>query len=170
MDKQYPIGKFSYNGPLSHDDRNHAIEQISTLADRLTDLVAPFNDKLMDTPYRKGGWTARQVIHHLMDSHLNAYARFKHAITEDHPTIKTYDQDDWANLPDSHLPIEVSVHALHGIHKRLGYLLAGLEEEVFNRTFNHPEHGDITIDYLVALYAWHGDHHLEHIKLSLHDD
>lgn len=169
IDKQFPIGRFSYNGLLSEHDRRHAIEQISTLGTRLVELLSGYSDSLMDTPYRPGGWTARQVIHHLFDSHMNAYMRVKLALTEENPTIKPYNQDSWALLQDAKMPVEVSVSALVGLHTRLGYLLASLHPEDFTKTLVHPENGPMTIDRLVALYSWHGDHHLEHIRLSLHD-
>ncbi|TNE73554.1 putative metal-dependent hydrolase [bacterium] len=169
-DKQFPIGKFTYSGLMSDSERRMAIEQISTLGERLIQLLASYNDSLMDTPYRKGGWTARQVIHHIFDSHANAYCRFKLALTEDNPTIKAYKQDAWAELPDSKLPVEISAKAIAGIHARLGYLLTSLDTSDFEKTINHPENGIMSIDKLTAMYAWHGEHHLEHIRLSLHDD
>lgn len=169
IDKQFPIGRFSYNGLLSETDRRHAIEQISTLGIRLVNLLSGYSDSLMDTPYRPGGWTARQVIHHLFDSHMNAYMRVKSAITEENPMAKVYNQNDWANLADSKMPVEVSVSALVGLQARLGYLLASLEPQQFERCINHPERGLMSLDNIVAMYAWHGDHHLEHIRLSLHD-
>lgn len=169
-DKVFPIGKFTYSGKLNEHDRHHAIELITTLGERLTALLSAYDDKLMDTPYRPGGWTARRVIHHLFDSHCQAFSRIKFALTEDNPTIKAYDQDAWAHLSDSDLPVSFSAAALVGLHKRWGYLLASLTPEQFDRTLQHPERGQITVDYLTALYAWHGEHHLEHIKLSLHDE
>lgn len=168
-DKVFPTGKFVYSGKLNEHDRHHAIELISTLGERLSDLLSTYNDSLMDTPYRPGGWTARKVVHHLFDSHAQAYSRIKLTLTEDKPTIFAYNQDEWANLPDSTLPVSVSASALLGLQKRLGFLLASLTNEQFDRKLVHPERGEITIDYLTALYAWHGEHHLEHIRLSLHD-
>jgi hypothetical protein len=169
VDKQFPIGKFTYAGPLSEHDRLHAIELISTLGSRLIELLSGYSDHLMDTPYRPGGWTARQVIHHLFDSHAHAYIRIKYALTEENPSVKAYHQDQWANLADSKMPVHVSAAAIGGLQARLGFLLASLNPEEFERTLVHSERGQITIDYLTALYAWHGEHHLEHIRLSLHD-
>ena len=168
-DKQFPIGKFTYSGPLDEQARLHAIELISTLGSRLIELLSGYSDRLMDTPYRPGGWTARQVVHHLFDSHANAYMRIKFALTEDNPTIKAYNQDDWAGLADSKMPVHVSASAIGGLQARLGFLLASLDHEDFEKILQHPERGEITVDYLTALYAWHGEHHLEHIRLSLHD-
>ncbi len=169
-DKQFPIGRFTYTEFMSESDRRRAIEQISTLGDRLIELCASYSDSLMDTPYRTGGWTARQVIHHLFDSHINAYCRVKLALTEENPTIKPYDQNAWVHLHDATLPVEVSVKAIAGVQAHLGYLLAALSEDDFKRTIYHPENGEMTVDKLTAMYAWHGEHHLEHVRLSLHDD
>lgn len=161
---QYPIGKFSFNNDLTRDSRKKHIEEIEVLPLRLKSAVKGLDDEQLDTPYRQGGWTVRQVIHHIPDSHLNAYVRIKLALTEDEPAIKPYDEKEWAKLKDYNLtPVEVSLDLLEAVHKRWVILLNSLEEYDFSKKFNHPETGLISLDYTVAHYAWHGNHHLAHI-------
>jgi uncharacterized damage-inducible protein DinB len=126
--------------------------------------VAGLRADQLDTPYREGGWTVRQVVHHVSDSHLNAYIRFKWALTEAAPTIKPYDETAWATLPDSLLtPVEISLTLLESLHARWTVLLRSLTAEDFQRTFNHPQSGPHDVDWLLGLYSWHGNHHMAHI-------
>jgi len=126
--------------------------------------VENLSDEQLNTPYREGGWTIRQVVHHLPDSHLNSYVRFKLALTEDNPKVKTYEEHLWAELKDTfETPIEVSLNLINSLHKRWVVLLKSLSDEQFERTFNHPEWGNIPLDKTLALYAWHSRHHLAHI-------
>lgn len=160
----YPIGKFKYEGPLTYAQREHMISEIEEAPARLRTAVAGLDDALLDTPYREGGWTVRQVVHHLADSHLNAYVRFRLALTEEQPLIKTYDQERWAQLADARTaPVEPSLRLFDSLHFRLTLLLKSLEAKDFERTINHPEHGVVRLEQYLALYAWHGRHHVGHI-------
>jgi uncharacterized damage-inducible protein DinB len=169
-DLQYPVGKFEWSGPATPEQRKRLIAEIEAAPAKLRAAVKGLSAKQLDAPYRPGGWTSRQVIHHVPDSHLNAYVRFKLALTEDQPTIKPYDQDRWANLADAReTPIEVSLALLESVHARWVTILRSLSAEDFARTFRHPEY-DVpqTLDRTLALYAWHGAHHTAHIT-SLRD-
>jgi uncharacterized damage-inducible protein DinB len=140
------------------------MEAIAGLPARMRRAVAGLTDQQLNTPYREGGWTVRQVVHHVPDSHLNAYIRFKLAVTEQNPTIKPYDETAWAQLKDSELtPIEVSLALLESLHARWTVLLRSLSESDFQRKFVHPESGPHDLDWLLGLYAWHGNHHVAHI-------
>lgn len=163
MDLQYPVGKFQWPGSLTAGERNALIDEIAATPGKVRAAVAGLSDAQLDTPYRPGGWTARQVVHHMADSHMNSYIRTKLALTESEPTIKPYEQDLWAKLPDSTLPVEVSLNILDGLHQRWVVLLRSLSEEDFARTFVHPELGPMVLDKNIALYAWHGRHHTAHI-------
>jgi uncharacterized damage-inducible protein DinB len=164
-DPRYPIGKFEPPSSVDEKMRKEFIEQIESAPAKLKAAVRGLSDEQLDTPYRDGGWTVRQVVHHLPDSHLNAYIRFKLALTEDNPTIKPYDQELWANLTDSRTaPIEMSVALLESVHKRWVTLLEAMKPEDFSRTFFHPEYQEkVTLDSTLALYAWHGRHHVGQI-------
>jgi len=140
------------------------LEQIAQTPAKLRGAVAGLADAQLDTPYRPDGWTVRQVVHHVPDSHLNSYVRFKLALTEDDPTIKTYAEDRWAELADSKAtPIEVSLTLVDSLHDRWMRLLRSLTPEEWKRTFRHPELGPMTLEKTLALYAWHGRHHVAHI-------
>ncbi|MEK6570441.1 MAG: YfiT family bacillithiol transferase, partial [Bacteroidota bacterium] len=140
------------------------IQHLADAPANLRGAVRGLSDRQLDTPYRPGGWTVRQVVHHVPDSHLNAYIRFKLALTENEPTIKPYEQQLWAELPDARTgPIEMSLALLEALHKRWVLLLQSLNPSDFNRTFRHPELGLMTLDRTLALYAWHGRHHVAHI-------
>ncbi len=168
-DLRYPIGEFVYPDPFTADERLRSIERIAALPSKLTDAVRGLTDGQLDTPYREGGWTVRQVVHHLPDSHLNAYVRIKLALTEDHPTIRPYFEDRWAELPDSSRPIGGSLELLARLHERWVGLLTALPASGFARTYYHPENdADFTLDRAVAIYAWHGDHHVAHITSLRH--
>ena len=162
-DLRYPIGPFAAPSRLDAAARADAIETIAATPARLREVVADLSDAQLDTPYRPGGWTVRQLVHHVPDSHLNAYIRFKLSLTEDHPTIKPYDQEAWATLADSTGPIGPPLQMLDLLHERWVRVLRAMSGADFDRTFVHPEEGVLTLDTLLALYAWHGPHHVEHI-------
>jgi len=163
-DLRYPIGKFHRKSELTDADRAELIAQIADAPARLRQAVKGLTPDQLDTPYRPEGWTVRQVVHHVPDSHMNSYVRFKLALTEDQPTIKTYDEALWAALPDSkNTPVETSLTLLESLHDRWVNLLRSMSASDFARRVNHPEHGLIDLDYLLALYAWHGRHHVAHI-------
>lgn len=149
---------------LTPAERQELIDDIAAAPQRMREVARDLTPAQLDTPYREGGWTVRQVIHHVPDSHLNAYIRLKLALTENEPTIKPYDEAAWATLPDvSDTPIETSLTLLESLHDRWTRLLRSLDEKQFSLPFRHPEHGTMTIDWLVGLYAWHGRHHAAHI-------
>ena len=163
-DLRYPIGKFSYTAGSTEERRRLWIDEIAKTPDRLREAVAGMSDDQLDTPYRPEGWTVRQVIHHLPDSHLNSYTRFRLALTEDNPLIKPYYEDRWANLPDARTsPVECSLDLLDGLHRRWVLLLNSLAGADLKRKFQHPELGEVTLEKNLALYAWHGRHHVAHI-------
>jgi len=163
-DPRYPIGPFTPDPNPTPESRARHMEVIAGLPDRMRQAVAGLKPAQLDTPYREGGWTVRQVVHHVPDSHLNAYIRFKLAVTEENPTIKAYDESAWAALKDSEqTPIEVSIALLDSLHQRWTVLLRSLKPEDFQRKFVHPESGPHDLDWLLGLYAWHGQHHVAHI-------
>jgi uncharacterized damage-inducible protein DinB len=163
-DLRYPIGKFTYDGPLTEAQRQEALNNIAETPEKLRAAVRGLSDAQVDTPYRPGGWTVRQVVHHVPDSHLNSYIRFKLALTEHEPTIKPYAEDRWAELADTRsTPIEVSLTLLDSLHDRWVGLLQSLGPEDWKRTFRHPELGLMTLEKNLALYSWHGRHHVSHI-------
>jgi len=164
MDLSYPIGKYEHKASLTPAERETAIAQIAAAPKCLRDAVAGLSHQQFDTPYRPGGWTVRQVVHHVPDSHLNSYVRFKLALTENEPTIRPYDEALWAKLRDSRdTPVEVSLSLLESLHHRWEVLLRSLGPEDFSRRLRHPEHGPMTLDDLLGSYAWHGRHHVAHI-------
>jgi hypothetical protein len=168
-DPRYPIGKFERRDQLTSEERRSMIDQISTAPTHMRDAVTGLTPAQLDTPYRDGGWTIRQVVHHVPDSHVNAYCRFKLALTEDAPTIRPYDEGRWAELADSHeTPIKTSLAMLESLHYRWVCLLRSMKPADFQRKLNHPESGTMTVDNLLATYAWHGRHHVAHIT-SLRD-
>ncbi len=162
---RYPIGKFSVKRPISSEQVDSFIADIAALPEQLRKAVAGFSDEQLDTPYRPGGWTVRQVIHHLADSHINSMMRFKLALTEDKPVIKPYYEDRWAKLEDGNkAPVEMSLQLLEGLHQRWVILLKSLSPEDLDKTFVHPEQGkEVPLDINIALYSWHCNHHLAHI-------
>lgn len=164
-DLKYPIGKFNNPAEVTNALRKEFIERIALFPEKLCKAIEGLDDAQLDTPYRSGGWTLRQVVHHCADSHMNCLMRFKLALTEDKPVIKAYREAAWAELPDSNeMHLEYAIIMLIGIHKRLTYLLNSMREENFSRSFIHPDKGrEIGLDENLALYAWHGDHHLAHI-------
>jgi uncharacterized damage-inducible protein DinB len=163
-DARYPIGKFHYDGPPNEEQKQEFLDDIARTPVNLRAAVNDLSEVQLDTPYRPGGWTVRQVVHHVPDSHMNSYMRFKLALTEDEPTIKPYAEDRWAELADSKAtPIEVSLTLLDSLHDRWVRLLRALEPEDWKRTFRHPDLGAMTLEKTLALYAWHGKHHVAHI-------
>ncbi|WP_163099969.1 YfiT family bacillithiol transferase [Peribacillus alkalitolerans] len=162
-DLRYPIGKYVFNEEISRETIDTWIEEIYNTPTKLRQAVQNLGDNQLDTPYRPEGWTIRQVIHHLVDSHMNSYVRFKLALTEDNPTIKPYSEDRWAELPDSKLPIEISLDLLGALHKRWVYVLRNISPTELKKTFQHPDSGEITLEQNIGLYDWHCRHHIAHI-------
>ncbi|HWR36427.1 MAG TPA: bacillithiol transferase BstA [Clostridia bacterium] len=162
-DARYPIGKFTWAGPNTESDRKCYIDQIEQAPVQLRAAVFGLTDQQLDTPYREGGWTVRQVVHHVADSHMNAYIRFKLALTENEPTVKPYDEKAWAEQPDSKLPVEVSLQLFDRLHQRFTTILRSMKPADFDRKLRHPELGEVVLDRYVAMYAWHGKHHVAHI-------
>ena len=163
-DPRYPIGKFQPAADLSDEQRRELIQQIVEAPVKLRAAVQGMSDHQLDTPYREGGWTVRQVAHHMPDSHLNAYIRTKLALTENEPTIKPYEEKLWAELIDGRtMPTEPSLQMLESLHERWVVLLRSLKASDFSRTFRHPQSGVKNIGWLLQLYAWHGRHHVAHI-------
>jgi uncharacterized damage-inducible protein DinB len=164
MDLHYPIGKYEAKASLTPAERGDAIAQIAETPKRMREAVGGLSGGQLDMPYRPGGWTVRQVAHHVPDSHMNAYVRLKLALTENEPTIKPYEEGLWAELPDSReTPVEVSLALLEALHHRWDVLLRSLQPEDFARRLRHPELGPMTLDDMVGHYAWHGRHHVAHI-------
>ncbi len=163
-DLSYPIGKFNGNYNPTPELRREFIDAISTLPPNLTAAVQGLNDEQLDTPYRPEGWTVRQTVHHIADSHLNSFCRFKLALTEDEtPTIRPYYEDRWAELADSQMPVDLSLKIIDGLHSRWASLLNSMTDTDFERRFNHPESGEWTLEKALAMYAWHSRHHTAHI-------
>jgi uncharacterized damage-inducible protein DinB len=171
-DLRYPIGKFHYEAPLpqeqnagqKEEQKQRYFSDIEQAPANLRAAVKDLSPQQLDTPYRPEGWTVRQVVHHVPDSHMNAYVRFKLALTEDEPTIKPYAEDKWAQLADTALtPIEVSLALMESLHTRWMQLLRSLKPEDWKRTFRHPEMGLVSLEKSLALYSWHGRHHVAHI-------
>lgn len=166
MNLSYPIGKFTFPESCSPEQRAVWIEEIRAAPAHLKTAVSGLSPSQLDTPYRPGGWTVRQVVHHLPDSHINAFVRFKLGLTEDFPTIRPYDDQLWAMLPDVQAtPVEVSLALLEALHERWVYLLLNTSAEAFLRKIRHPALGEIRLDQLLAMYAWHGRHHVAHVRL-----
>jgi uncharacterized damage-inducible protein DinB len=163
-DLRYPVGKFEYQGSLTEAQRSALIQQIADTPASLRSAITALSETQIDTPYRLGGWTVRQVVHHVPDSHMNSYVRFKLALTEEEPTIKPYYEDRWAELADTKAtPLEVSLALLENLHDRWVRLLNSLTPEEWKRTLRHPEFGLMTLEKTLAMYAWHGRHHVAHI-------
>jgi uncharacterized damage-inducible protein DinB len=161
---QYPIGRFQWTGKSSEADRPGWIRSIARTPSALCDAVAGLNPGQLDTRYRKGGWTIRQVVHHYADDHMNSYVRFKLALTEDAPLIKGYSESSWAELPDARSgPVEPSLQLLAALHERWVMAWESLEESEWERTFVHPGRGPLSLHQLASLYAWHGQHHVAQI-------
>ena len=163
-DLRFPIGPFKLNGTPINEDVRTAINHIAEAPANLRRAADGLSDEQLDTPYRPGGWTVRQVVHHVPDSHLNSYLRFKLALTEDEPTIKPYHEDRWAELEDSRvMHVDVSLNILESLHERWVTLLRSMKPSEFERTFRHPDLGVVTLAQNACLYSWHGRHHVAHI-------
>lgn len=164
-DPRYPIGRFAFDGDRSVTARAAHIDALAELPSRLAESVRGLTPSQLDTPYREGGWTVRQVVHHVPDSHMNAYIRFKLALTEPSPMIRPYDEALWAQLGDVHdVPVETSLALLDALHTRWVGLLRGMSDADFARGYTHPEHGRVVpLDEALAMYAWHSKHHLAHV-------
>ena len=162
---RYPIGRFSRPQSSTQEERNQRIETFENLPLKLDKSLHGFTDEMYDTPYREGGWTIRQLIHHIADSHLNSFSRFKRTLTEDRPLIKGYDQAAWAEMSDAkQLSPDVSLNIIRGVHIRLTNVLRNMSEADFEKGLQHNEwENDLSLDDMLALYAWHSDHHLAHI-------
>ena len=164
MDPRYPIGKFQQPLEVTSALRQQAIEIVAETPAKLRAAASELSPTQLDTPYREGGWTVRQVVHHVADSHLNAYIRHRLALTEEQPTIKPYEENLWAQLPDAKTsPVEISLALLDSLHDRWVRLWRSLTADQFGRVFVHPGHGPCTVDWLLFLYAWHGRHHTAHV-------
>lgn len=163
-DPRYPIGKFSVDGSLTPQKKKQYLDDIEQTPACLRAALQELSDAQLDTPYREGGWTLRQVAHHMPDSHMNSYVRFKLALTEDEPTIRPYMEDRWAELPEAkNGPVEVSLSLLELLHQRWMLVLRGLTDVDWKRSFRHPELGLMSLEKTLALYAWHGRHHVAHV-------
>ena len=163
VDPRYPIGGFVVPDTITSDDRNGAIATLAELPEQLRNAVDGLTHAQLSAPYREGGWTLRQVIHHVADSHMNAFARVRMALTEDWPTIKPYNEKAWAQLHDSAAPVEWSLELIESLHARWVMMLQSLDEEQWHRGFNHPENGPVTVELAALSYAWHSRHHVAHI-------
>lgn len=164
-DPRYPIGRFQAPDPITAQHREQWMTDLEEAPALLRQAVAGLSEEQLDTPYRDGGWTPRQVVHHLVDSHINSYCRFRLALTEEEPTIKAYKEGAWADLPDARTaPVEPSLVMLEAMHDRWLRLLRAMSDADFARVFVHPEHGTkIRLDRTLGIYAWHGKHHVAHI-------
>jgi len=168
MNLRYPIGRFEHDGTVTDAHVECWIGEIEALPEQLRQAVTGLSDEQLDTRYRPGGWTLRQVVHHLPDSHLNSYVRFKWALTEDEPLIKTYDEARWAELADyRELPVETNLEFLAVLHSKWVVLLRSLTAEQRARRFLHPEWGAVDLAWTIGSYAWHGRHHLSHITATV---
>lgn len=163
-DLRYPIGKWQYTPAYSAAQRAQMVEQIAAAPVQMRAAVAGLNAAQLDTPYRPGGWTVRQLVHHVPESHMNAYIRFKWALTENDPKIKAYEESEWAKTPEvPTTPPEVSLNLLDALHAKWVALLKSLSDSDWNRTIQHPENGEMSLEKLLAIYSWHGRHHVAHI-------
>jgi hypothetical protein len=163
-DPRYPVGKFDRTVQVSHEGRAALIDSIARTPARMRDAVRGLSDTQLDTPYRDGGWTVRQVVHHVPESHMNAYIRMKLALTEDNPAVKTYEEQLWAELPDARTaPVDISLQLLDALHVRWVLLLRGMTNDDFQRTMQHPQWGTITNGVILQLYEWHCRQHVAHV-------
>ena len=163
LDARYPIGQFKYEGPYTDAQIARMIQDLAELPRNLRASVAGLNEQQIDTPYRDGGWTVRQTVHHVADSHMNSFIRFRLAATEDNPTIRPYDEKAWADLADMKEPIETSLSLIEALHHRLVVLLKSFKASDWKRTMVHPERGQLTCEANLAIYSWHSKHHVAHI-------
>ncbi|PAD22414.1 YfiT family bacillithiol transferase [Terribacillus saccharophilus] len=167
MDRRFPIGQFQQEGPISEEQIKRWIEEISQLPEQVISLVKRLSESELLHTYREGGWNIKQIVHHIADSHLNSFIRFKLALTEENPIIKPYEEAEWAKLPDYDMPPQFAFELLASIHRKWVVLLRSLTAEQLERTFQHPESGEVSLKENIEIYAWHGKHHLAHIRLAL---
>jgi hypothetical protein len=163
QDVRYPVGKFTAPATISLVDRSHAVEILAELPSLLREALRGLDSDQKNTPYREDGWTVRQVVHHLADSHMTAFHRVRRALTEENPMVAGYDEKAFAMLPDVVAPTEWSLELIESLHARWVMMLQGLEDAQWKRTYNHAERGTSTIEQATVLYAWHSRHHLAHI-------
>jgi len=164
MDLRYPIGPFKLEEEITEQTRRRFIDQIAETPANLRAAVEGLSQEQLDTPYRPEGWTVRQVIHHVADSHMNSYIRVKLALTEDRPNVTDYDENQWGSLSDAQkAPIDLSLNLIESLHGRWIFLFNSLNPNDFSKTFNHPARGAVSLDTNIAIYAWHGRHHVAHI-------
>jgi hypothetical protein len=163
LDPRYPVGRFTAPATISRNERTEAIATLAELPEQLRNAVDGLSSSQLSTPYREGGWTLRQVVHHIADSHMNAFIRVKLSLTEDWPTIKPYDEAAWAKLHDVAAPVEWSLELVESLHARWVMLLQSLDDQQWQRGCNHPQMGPMTVEHATLLYAWHSRHHLAHI-------
>jgi len=166
-DLRYPIGQFQIPKEVTSKQVQEWIEDIRLLPKQLEEALSGATEQALAKSYRENGWTVLQLVHHIADSHMNSYIRFKLALTEDEPTIKPYNEAEWAMLPDSEMPIATSLKLIESLHERWVYLLTSLTDKQLQRAFNHPDSGLTTLAEAIGLYAWHGKHHLAHIQHAL---
>ena len=162
-DLRFPVGRYTPGGEITPEQRQEWIGIVAVCPARMRAAVQGLDEAQIDTPYRDGGWTVRQVVHHVPDSHMNAYVRMKLGLTEDSPTIKTYEEAEWASLADARMPIDVSLTLLEALHERWVTILRSLDETQWKRTFRHPDWGEMTLEDALGMYAWHSRHHVAHI-------
>lgn len=167
VNERYPIGQFVCDEVISSEQVAEWIEEIRLLPAQLREAVTGLNEEDLNKTYRPNSWTIRQLVHHIADSHMNGYIRIKLALTEDGPTIKPFEESEWAKLPDYDLPISVSLQLIESLHERWSYLLQSLTNNQSKRFFNHPDSGTLSIEKSIGIYAWHGKHHLAHIRHAL---
>lgn len=163
MDERYPIGEFQFDGGLTEELVTSWIKEIEALPFKVSEAVNDLTDQQLDTPYRNGGWTLRQVVHHIADASMNSYIRFKLAVTENNPIIKPYDEAQWAKLSDSALPVDASFAIIDGVHKRWVAVLQNFSMDDFQLSYVHPKGGEMKLGVFLGFCAWHGNHHLAHI-------
>ncbi|PIJ98684.1 metal-dependent hydrolase [Lysinibacillus sphaericus] len=167
IDLRYPIGEFQCPKEVTSQQVKEWMGDIYLLPKQLKEVLSEASEQALAKSYRENGWTVRQLVHHIADSHMNSYTRFKLALTEDVPMIKPYNEAEWAMLPDSEMPIATSLTLIESLHERWVYLLTNLTDEQLQRAYNHPDSGLTTLEQAVGLYAWHGKHHLAHIQHAL---
>ncbi len=163
VDLRFPVGKFERPETITEDDRLNAIASIAEMPEQLRNAVEGLNSEQLNTPYREDGWTVRQLVHHIADSHMNAFIRIRLALTEDWPTIKPYDEKAWATLHDAVAPVEWSLELIEALHARWVMMLQALTEEQWTRGYRHPESGETTVELATLIYGWHSRHHVAHI-------
>ncbi|SCY85222.1 MULTISPECIES: YfiT family bacillithiol transferase [unclassified Lysinibacillus] len=166
-DLRYPIGQFQFPKEMTPQRVQEWIVDIRLLPKQLAEALSGASEHALAKSYRENGWTVTQLVHHIADSHMNSYIRFKLALTEDVPTIKPYNEAEWAQLPDSEMLVATSFNLIENLHERWVYLLTSLTEEQLQRAFHHPDSGLTTLEHAIGLYAWHGKHHLAHIQHAL---